>query len=627
MYNVYLIQPNYDWGPENKTEYYIPYSAGLLWSYAAQFDEIKNNFHLKEIIFKRENINTVVERIENPSILAFSCYMWNWEYNKLLASKIKEKFPECKIIFGGPSVTDKPFEKLFFQKHRYVDSIVNGEGEHAFKDILDCYLRGDPLKKVYTQVRIDDLNLIPSPYLTGVFDDIVKNNPEVTWQFLLETNRGCPFACTFCDWGGTTYGKVKKFDLDRIIAEVKWASDHKCSYLNICDANYGMFRERDKEIAEIIIKFKNETGYPQTIAATWNKNLNKDVVDIARILGSRGLTVALQSLDEKVLEEIKRTNMGVNNLTELFSLCSRENIPIYSELIIGLPYETKETWSNGHFKLMDLGQHAMLDIYLNIMIENSELNSLEQIEKHGSDIVEVDDYVSGDPKFLENGVLEKTMILRGTKYMPVDDLIESYMVSWAILTFHYFGYTQIYSRYLNQKFNISYKEFYETFFQHIKESNGIINAEYQRVRSILDTYLKTGKIQLSGKSEAGHNIFQRSLPFVTGNFRALRSELDQFVGKHFKSLFDSIQLYNDLIEFQEHFTIDYDKHYPHTLSISQDIYYTIFENDPSRDTNTKINLNIDSLVNKDNIDLKTFAERIYFTRRTNTSKAKITIIN
>jgi len=621
MHNVYLIQPNYDWGPEEDTQYFLPYSIGLLWSYAYQFDKIKNNFNLKEIIFKRENIDCVISRIETPSLIAFSCYMWNWEYNKLLAKKIKQKFPDCKIVFGGPSVTDRPFEKLFFQKHRYVDSIVNGEGEYAFKDILDMYLRGDPLKKVYTQIRIDDLDLIPSPYLTGVFDDIIKNNPDITWQFPLETNRGCPFACTFCDWGGVTYSKVKKFNLDRIIAEVKWASDHKCEYLYICDANYGIFKERDKEIAKIINNFKQKTGFPKTIAATWNKNLQSEIIEVAQILGSRGLTVSLQSLNEKVLEEIKRTNMEVNDLSGLLELCSRENVPIYTELILGLPYETKDSWKEGFFKLMSLGHHAMLDIYLNIMIENSEMNSPEQIKKHGIDMIEVNDYVSGDPSYSENGVFEKTVILRATKYMPFEEFIESFMFSWIALIFHYFGYSQMYSRYLHNKSGVSYKEFYEQFYEYAKNSNGLIHSEYSRTKSLIENYLTTGEIQVSKKFDAGHNILHRSLSTMAANFTTIKDEITSFVKQNFNSNFDDDNTFNNLSLLQEHFTVDINKQYPHTISVLSDVYNNIFKNN-KENTNDTIHLNIISQIDTDNLDLTTFSERLYTTRKGNASKVK-----
>ena len=68
-----------------------------------------------------------------------------------------------------------------------------------------------------------DLDVLPSPHLTGVFDHIVKNNSNYKFHMTLETNRGCPYQCTFCDWGSLTYNKIKKFDIDRVFAEIEWA--------------------------------------------------------------------------------------------------------------------------------------------------------------------------------------------------------------------------------------------------------------------------------------------------------------------------------------------------------------------------------------------------------------------
>ena len=56
-----------------------------------------------------------------------------------------------------------------------------------------------------------DLDEIPSPFLEGAFDSIMAANPQESWIGLWETNRGCPFRCTFCDWGSATAAKVTKF--------------------------------------------------------------------------------------------------------------------------------------------------------------------------------------------------------------------------------------------------------------------------------------------------------------------------------------------------------------------------------------------------------------------------------
>ena len=387
MHNVYLFQPNFDYGPGHTKEYYLPYSVGLLWSYVQQFDAIKNNFQLQEIFFRRERINDVAKRIKNPKIVAFSCYLWNWEYNKKLAELVKKTYPDCIILFGGPQITDRPYQTLFFQKHKYVDVIINGEGELSFHKVLTDVLENHPLQRVYTQARINELDVIPSPYLTGVFDRIIKDNPEFGWHGTLETNRGCPYACTFCDWGTTTYSKVKKFDIDRVKKEIQWMSDQKIEYMVVADANFGIFADRDREIAIEIAGIKEETGYPKVVGITWQKNSQIQSAEIAKLLGSKGFTLSVQSLDSDVLTAIKRKNMKINNLEEILTYCEKENIPTYTELILGLPNETVESWKNGHAKLLDHGQHSMIDVFLTTILENSEIN--QQIEQYGIGAVKV----------------------------------------------------------------------------------------------------------------------------------------------------------------------------------------------------------------------------------------------
>ena len=196
MLNLYLCQPNFRFGIAGKTGYWIPYSIGCLRSYASQFDDIKQNVNLKDIIFRRENVDTLVDRLEDPDIIAFSCYMWNWEWSKAVAQRVKERYPKCKIIFGGPQVTDRPEEEQFFKHHPYVDTISLAEGELSFTDILRNLINGKLIDKIYNYPRLTELD-IPSPYLTGVFEKIIADNPGVLWNGTLETNRGCPFACTF----------------------------------------------------------------------------------------------------------------------------------------------------------------------------------------------------------------------------------------------------------------------------------------------------------------------------------------------------------------------------------------------------------------------------------------------
>src|SRR5205814_6210739 len=142
-------------------------------------------------------------------------------------------------VFGGPHVPDRV--EGFLESHPFVDVACHGEGEVAATALLErtrartwgevpsVSFRGNDGRLVRTAraPRIADLGAAPSPYLDGVFDPLIRANPGEHWIAMWETNRGCPFSCTFCDWGSATQAKVYAFDLERLYREVDWFADHR----------------------------------------------------------------------------------------------------------------------------------------------------------------------------------------------------------------------------------------------------------------------------------------------------------------------------------------------------------------------------------------------------------------
>ena len=233
MKNIYMFQPQYAVEIRKEDTYWLPYSVGCLWSYCSQFKDITDNFELKEFIFRREDPQDILDRLDNPAVCAFSCYIWNDRYNLHVAKLIKEKYPDCIIEFGGPQGTKHLLE------YDFIDTIIISEGEESFCDLL---------RKIKERIEVLDF---PSPFQSCLFDDIIQNNPDVMWAMTMETNRGCPHMCTYCDWGGMTYQKIKKFDLERVKQDIEWAGDHNVGFIFNADANFGIFRDRDVEIAKL----------------------------------------------------------------------------------------------------------------------------------------------------------------------------------------------------------------------------------------------------------------------------------------------------------------------------------------------------------------------------------------
>lgn len=471
LHNIYLVQAQYlSMSPGGRKQYWLPYSVGCLWAYAKTFEDIVDKFNLKELMYAREPHNDILDRLDNPSLMFFSNYTWNEQYNLKLAKSVKEKHPNTIIVFGGPSTTEG------HTKFSFIDSVVLLEGEMSFVQLLRDYLN-EEIKTIYISDRITDLSILPSPYTTGVFDDILKTNPDF-WQATVESNRGCPFSCTFCDWGSLTNSKIKLFPLEKLEAELKWFKEHKVTYLYLTDGNFGIFKDRDLGIAHMIRDIL-EDSLLDGIFLNWTKNSGEVVVQMLKILikwHTRGLTLATQSMDPKVLKAIKRKNLANGNFSHLFKLLDKEKIPYYTEFILGLPEESLESWKKGLTDVLEMGQHDRIDFWLTDILPGSELAHPSYIEKY--DIKTKIIYNNLNFNHDNDEVLERQRIVVSTNTMSSEEMIEAYIYAWMIQSFHSSGFSQYHAR-LARKHGISYRDFYDRFFEKIKNTQPLKDHYYE----------------------------------------------------------------------------------------------------------------------------------------------------
>jgi radical SAM superfamily enzyme YgiQ (UPF0313 family) len=544
--SLYLFQPQYSVEYRNEKNYWIPYSVGCLWSYCNQFEDIQENIKLQDIVFKREMHEDYLSKMDRPDICGFSCYQWNKNYNLTLARKIKERWPSCLIVFGGPETSTE------FLNYDYVDTIISGEGEHAWVEILRLVIKNKSVPEMYQKQRIKDLNL-PSPYASGVFDNLIKNNPGVKWATTLETNRGCPFACTFCDWGGLTYSKVNRFSLARVAQDLDWIAQNPITYLFCADANFGIFKDRDCQIAMMVKATADKNPNLEVFNATFNKNNNKHSFEILKILGelNRGFSVSVQSLNPDTLRAIKRDNLGINDLKHIFELCQQYDIKSYSDLILGLPLETRETFVKGICDLLEFGQHNSIEIWFTDMLSNSELNNFVNRHNYKIRTVMTQDYLtlSNDDIDLYPETVE---LVNQTSTMTTEEMIDSFLYGWLVVNFHLQGYSQLASQFCRHTHNISFREFYDQLRDCII-TNNVLNSIYSQVRNNLCDLLYRG-ILPTGTS--AHNlIFSGALQLYKNKeeiFLVIAELVQQLTGKDC----------SDIMQLQQAFIYDSDCAYP-----------------------------------------------------------------
>lgn len=545
-----MFQPQYAVEVRKEDTYWLPYSVGCLWAYCMQYEDVSSGYDLKDFIFKRENPEKLVARLEDPVVCAFSTYIWNEQYNLHVAKLIKEKYPNCVIEFGGPQATEK------LAKYDFIDCIIISEGEQSFLDLLRKVIMHEPYDRIYKKERINDLDF-QSPYQLGVFNKIVADNPDVLWSMTIETNRGCPHRCTYCDWGGMTYQKVKHFGLDRIQHDINWAARHNVGFIFNADANFGMFKERDLEIAKLFRDAANR-GKIEAINVQYSKNSTEVIFEIAQVLGdiSRGVTLSVQSMNEPTLKSIKRKNMSINKISEQIEKSKKYGVKTYTELILGLPEETLDSWKDGFAQILECGQHESIDVWFCQMFGDTDLNSSLSREVHGIKTIKAEDYMSFSKD--DHGIKEVIELISETNTMTNDELIEAYLYGWLVIQFHIAGYTQLVAKHLNS-FGMGYRSFYDKLFNYIKNDPGVIGDHYREIERSVSHYMKTGKILDQGKH--GHTLHAASFAFMFRNKESI-----------FDILSDLNLVTDDTLKLQRAFIFDEDAEYPHQIQCGKDTY-------------------------------------------------------
>lgn len=331
---------------------------------------------------------------DEPFVLALTVFFWNRAQSLELARRVKQRWPNCRVVVGGNDVSQQ--QDALFAQAPWVDVLVHGEGELRFRDLLHRFLADGDLATipgisywsdgaVVTNPdadRITDLEQVVSPILTSVYSD-----EEITGSSMIvyETNRGCPYRCAFCYWGGATNSKVRQFDLDRIFAELDrlirlMPTD---ATLFIADANFGILA-RDRQIAEHIVELCRRHDKRLIISTNWAKNSNERIVEIASMLHAADLTGAItlsaQSFDTEVLKIANRANIRTDHYRRLLSRFRELGVPTYTDLIWGLPGETYESYLNGVEEVLAAGGSPV--IYPLLLLNNTEYSRESFKDEH-----------------------------------------------------------------------------------------------------------------------------------------------------------------------------------------------------------------------------------------------------
>lgn len=384
-----------------------------------------------------------------PDIIGVSNYIWNYRVSKAALDFAKRCNPNAVTVMGGPNATLTEARMTEFLADGVVDYYVPDSvtgGEKPFASLVGALLAGalplheqagvhgiwymDKQQKVarLIQPQPGELNIewLPSPFQTGLVDEFFEDGLAA----MIETNRGCPFHCSFCVWGNGS--RVTQFDVERVKADLDYCSARaKQKLLMINDANFGLFKNRDLEISKHIKKLNREANWPDNIVVNWGQVRSESSIAVANEL--KGITILRQSsqtMNEDVLKTIKRNNIPDFQWKYVAEECRKDGIESFAELIIMLPGETLESYLSGLRYFFKLGINCINTNQCQLL-EGAEMNTPEHRERYG---VKTAWRLLEDAygKYKDYTCIEAEEVVIETNTLTFEESMQARMLNWLI---------------------------------------------------------------------------------------------------------------------------------------------------------------------------------------------------
>lgn len=298
----------------------------------------------------KEDLDNIVADIiaRKVQVVAFSVYIWNVELIKELCIKLKDQNKNLIIILGGPEVS---YEIDYFLDSYEIDYIISGEGELAFKQLLDClekeqeiFIQGVSSKsnrdyKQTVPVDLKYLESLDSPYLLE--RDLADMSKRILY---FETSRGCPYQCQYCL--SSLEKGLRFFSLDYLKKQLELLMATDVKIVKLLDRSFNAKTEHALAILEFIFQH-----YRPGIQFQFEINgdvLDQRIIDYINKHAPEGLLrfeIGIQSTYEPTNEIVKRYQ-DFTRLSEVIKeLQTNHKIDFHLDLIAGLPLENLDRFA------------------------------------------------------------------------------------------------------------------------------------------------------------------------------------------------------------------------------------------------------------------------------------------
>jgi len=330
----------------------VPLAAGYLILYARRrgLDRDFDFSILPPSISNTASDLGLVEAIlaEAPTVVGFSCYLWNIDRTLWIAERLKARRPDLLIVLGGPEISG---DNAWVLNHPAIDVAVIGEGEQTFAELLvqlrddglprpgppGLFVRGRSLGAPPFRHPLPTLDEVSSPYLEGILDAADEK------LLLLETIRGCIFKCKFCYYP-KSYDGLYFVPEEKIVANLRHAADRGVEEVVLLDPTLNQ-RKDFHGFLKLLAKC-NPNHQWTYFGELRGEGIKEETAKLLRAANFTEVEIGLQSIDPRAQELMDRKN-GIKAFERGATAMMDAGLRVKVDLIIGLPGDTAASVREG----------------------------------------------------------------------------------------------------------------------------------------------------------------------------------------------------------------------------------------------------------------------------------------
>ena len=272
---------------------------------------------------------------KNPDVIAFSCYIWNYNLIDSIIPDLHNILPDVDIWVGGPEVSYDASEVINRWQLR---GVMIGPGEGVFHHLVSSYVQNtsDELPNILDGNSTHKLSLDEIPFW---YKDLTDFEHRIIYY---ESSRGCPFSCSYCI---SAIDKTMDFrSVERVCRELDFFLEQKVLQVKFVDRTFNCNKDHALPILQYILEHDNGiTNFHFEIAADL---LDEDYFELFKKLrpGAVQLEIGVQSTFEKTIDEIDRKMDFEKVAVAVERIIEQDNIHVHLDLIAGLPFEDLKTF-------------------------------------------------------------------------------------------------------------------------------------------------------------------------------------------------------------------------------------------------------------------------------------------